>query len=386
VQLDVKELAMMRNEDGSFPPLPLSVQQLQQIRNEDTNGTAMMYSFNGQCRSGQSFEPQEPTTAFSMLQEQRRRHSLCLLQQPNLSLETGITQLAGLAGSGKTQMALTLCVSCVLGGKKAVYVSLGSSNQGIGLTKTSLRLRTMFAANASYKYSPISPHDQKTDDMMMYQLLSHVWLHGIRNSDDLMELLEDKLPRLLRLDPNISLVVLDSLASLFRVNEEIGNNNYNGHENLKSFGNHHHYHNDKNRNDTPWKNRATAFFKIATHCKSISDKYQLPFVIVNDATTKIEPSSPWNYRVVSSSQEPALGLSWSQCVNASYFVARLTERGATPATFQTQSPMSQTDAQPQQARTIIRRALRCLRSPKLASDTTILFQIDDRGAVPIAPF
>jgi hypothetical protein len=368
---------MTRNGDGSFTPLPLPVQQLQPIRHEDIKATAMIYSFNGECRSGESVEPPEPSSALAMLQEQRRRQSLCFLQQPSLSLETGITQLAGLAGSGKTQMALTLCVSCVLGGKKAVYVSLGSSNQGIGLTKTSLRLRTMFAANA-YKYSS-SPQDQPTDDMMQ-QLLSHVWLHGIRNSDDLMELLEDKLPRLLRLDPNISLVVLDSLASLFRVNEEIGNYNYNGHENLKSFGNHH---NDKN--NTPWKNRATAFFKIATHCKSISDKYQLPFVIVNDATTKIEPS-PWNYRAVSSSQEPALGLSWSQCVNASYFVTRLTESGATPATFTAQSPMSQTDTQQQQARTIIRRALRCLRSPKLASDTTILFRIDDRGAVPIAEF
>lgn len=337
---------------------------------------AMINSFNAECSSGQSLEPPEPITALAMLrqQQERGRRSLCLLQQPNLSLEIGITQLAGLAGSGKTQLALTLCVSCVLGGKKAVYVSLGSSNQGIGLTKTSLRLRTMFAASVCKYLS--SPQDHPTDDTM-HQLLSHVWLHGIRNSDDLMELLEDKLPRLLRQDPNISLVVLDSLASLFRVNEELGNNNYNGHENLKSFGNHH-----NGKNNSPWKNRATSFFKIATHCKRISDEYQLPFVIVNDATTKIEPS-PWNYRVVSSSQEPALGLSWSQCVNASYFVTR---SGAAPTSFQPQSPIQQTDAQQQQARTVIRRALRCLRSPKLASDTTILFQIDDRGAVPIAPF
>ena len=297
----------------------------------------------------------KPVSALTMLHQQRQNNPLRLLQHSKLALGPGITQLTGPAGSGKTQVALTLCVAASFDGKKSVYISLGSSNHGTWLTKVSLRLRKMVAVNLTCidKQQPfVGTADENT-----HRLLSNVWLHGIRNTDDLMELFEEKLPKLLQQDPKISVVVLDSIASLFRASEDTNGIQVN--KKRSQPGGH-------------WKSRSSTFFKIATHCKYLSTIHHVPIIFVNDVTTKIIPTQSY----VKANAEPALGLSWSQCVNTTYFVTRLkniekrsTRHGSRNCDHSTRSE------QP------ISRIIRCLHSPSIQSGVTVEFRIDDRGAI-----
>ena len=298
----------------------------------------------------------KPVSALTMLSQQHQNNPLRLLRHSKLALGQGITQLAGPAGSGKTQIALTLCVAAAIDGKKSVYISLGSSNHGTWLTKVSLRLRKMVTANliCIEKQQPfVGSADENT-----HKLLSHIWLHGIRNTDDLMELFEEKLPKLLQQDSKISVVVLDSIASLFRLSEDSNDNH------VKKI---------RSQTGSHWKNRSSTFFKIATHCKYLSTTHHVPFVVVNDVTTKMIPTQS----SVTANVEPALGLSWSQCVNTSYFVTRLknfekrnTRPGSRNCDHSTRSE------QP------ISRIIRCLHSPSIQSGVTVEFRIEDRGAIP----
>ena len=213
----------------------------------------------------------------------------------------------------------------------------------------------MVASNFSWSYE-----QQLQDGTAVetnHRLLSHVWLHGIRNSDDLMELLDVKLPRLLQQNPTISLVAMDSIASLFRVNEDNNNIPMMKHD---------------PKTDSQWKDRSVALFRISTRCKYLSTAYDVPFVIVNDVTTKTVP----NHSSMISKVEPALGLSWSQCVNTSYFATRLKGNPIQSTRSEKQNDDSTGQAHP------IKRVLRCLHSPTVQSGTTVEFQIDDRGAIP----
>jgi hypothetical protein len=166
--------------------------------------------------------------------------------------------------------------------------------------------------------------------------------------------LQNGLPRLLKLNPTISIVVLDSIASLFRIQDE----------NIPN----------------PWQHRSTMFFQISSLCKSLSSVYQIPFLVINEATTKIANTD--NAFVSSSNQrlQPALGLSWSQCVNSTFFVTR----GAT-TTIQSQSQSQPEVNQPTTRSTVpvVRRLLRCIKSPRAPANATVEFYIDYRGAVRI---
>ena len=52
-----------------------------------------------------------PKSALSLLQEERSYSKLCLIEHPSFPLNLGLTELAGPAGSGKTQICLSVLVS-----------------------------------------------------------------------------------------------------------------------------------------------------------------------------------------------------------------------------------------------------------------------------------
>ena len=191
-----------------------------------------------------SFNSQEvkPVPALTLLQQnikrRRTKPPCCLLQHPGLALPLGITQIAGPAGTGKTQMALTLLSDCVLKNGMGVYISLGGSSAVLG--RTSKRLQTMLAAR-------LKPPN--TSNTIQQDYLTRIHLRWIRNSEELLDLLKNGLPRLLKLHPTISVVVLDGIASLFRLQEE-------SHPN-------------------PWHYRSTLFFQISSLCKTISSTFNL---------------------------------------------------------------------------------------------------------------
>lgn len=220
----------------------------------------------------------QPKSALTLLQEeadgQSSQEPLCLIEHPSFPLHLGLTALAGPAGSGKTQICLSLVADCACKHQTSVVVSLGSDNTG----RISKRLHQLL--------------QYRTGQTNQETLLRNVFVNWVRNQEDLLELLERKLPNLLTNHPTISVVVLDGMAALFR-----------GHapERVKS----------------QWLDRSVKFFQIASICKKLSFAHQVPFLVTNEATTKIYSTS-----IIESTLEPALGLSWAQSVNASLFVHR----------------------------------------------------------------
>ena len=98
-----------------------------------------------------------PVSALELLRGRRKEKKssfLCLVQNPHFALPLGITELAGPAGVGKTQIALSLCADCVLHQQedvnensdsrnthKAVYIQLGGSSRF--LRTASRRIQSM---------------------------------------------------------------------------------------------------------------------------------------------------------------------------------------------------------------------------------------------------
>ncbi len=308
----------------------------------------------------------EPITALSMLSQHRstaevssiRTTAPALLQHPHWKLLPGtITEIAGPAGVGKTQMALTMCADSVVLKQKAIYILLGGSN---GLGRISHRLETMLLArtNLLEKVQELRRRKKTSDALLpsthvessvtLEQIdlwLSNVYVQWIRNSEDLMELLSTRLPKLLATHParTVRLIVLDGIAHIFRHAEDIIGMPSRQH----------------------WQARSVTFFKLSSLCKRLSDQFQIPFVIVNQATTRIDAlSSTTNQE---DRLEPALGLSWKQCVNSSFFV---TSREAIFLPSNSGAPVR-------------RRRLECLKAPHVPNQATMEFYIDQRGTVRI---
>jgi RecA/RadA recombinase len=277
--------------------------------------------------------PVPPTDALSLLQQERARIKQCFLEHPDLALPLGVTQLAGPAGSGKTQVSLSMCVSSVLSGRKAVYIMLGGSSNG--LVKVSIRLESMLAARLQNTSSASASASAGASTIQ--HLLSQIWLHSVRNPDDLVECLSKKLPFLLTQHPGISVVILDNIATLFRYQDDPGLAN-------------------------PWHTRSATLFQCSAICKQISTHYQIPLLIINQVTTKLSNNDDSNHHPLSSPHsphlEPALGLSWSQCCNATWFLTRRSESST-------------------------RRVLSCRRSPTTANDTSVEFTIEKEGTLVV---
>jgi hypothetical protein len=238
-------------------------------------------TMSSHASSYSSCQPVQPVSALTLLQEERKRkNKIGLLQHPSLALPIGsLTQLAGPAGAGKTQLALSLCVDCVARNQRAVYIALGGPNN-----TASKRLRAMVAARMVGQKTADS--DTAATGTAIQALLSRIYLHWIRNSEDLMDLLEHRLYELLKRHPTISVVILDGMSNLFRIPEE------------------HTAQNDPNLN--PWQQRATTFFQLSSRCKILSSTCQVPFLILNGVTTRIRDGNHTDQQ--SNNLVPALGL------------------------------------------------------------------------------
>jgi len=222
--------------------------------------------------------PVLPASALTLLQQPKRKPRLYLLRSSSSSpssfeLGLGITEIAGMAGSGKTQMALALCVQAASIApdapqqqqqqqqrQKALYLSLGE-----GTTQPKLAQRLGQMAGSS-----LDP-------------LQHILTRIVHNQDDLLELLMGDLPTMLQ-QYNFRIVVLDSIAGMFRVPE------------------------------TSIAQRSETLFRVASILKKLSAQYNVPVVVVNQVTASF---SAKNDAVL-----PALGLSWENCVNTSHLLAR----------------------------------------------------------------
>ena len=189
-----------------------------------------------------------------------------------LRLGKGVFELSGEAGSGKTQIALSLCHRTAMStapnaaGPTAVYLSLGPGR----LPKALQRLQQM--ADSS-----------RTHDPWLFRLLTKPilqrddWTHFLREADYLFN----------RHRETLRLVVVDSLADLVR----------------DDFGQFTHF------------DRTTWLLAWVQRCQVLADRYELTWLLVNQQATTISKSGVWE-------SKPALGLAWAHAVQASWICHR----------------------------------------------------------------
>ena len=286
----------------------------------------------------------QPTSALALLkqqQQQQQQHLYLLLHHPSIHnhgivpLSLGITEIFGTAGSGKTQMGLSLCVSTVVHDTTttALYVSLGSTQPG----RIASRLQQMACHRnhaGTTTTTTTTNHNNNADSSST--LLQRILTKCVRNEDDFLQFVLQELPTMLLLScPTIRVVVLDSIANLFRGNDE-------------------------NDDGSLWlahaNQRSSTLFRIAAQLKFLSERYNIPILVINQVSHNLQTNT-----IV-----PALGLSWASCVNASYQIAKL-------------GVSDSTGPQQQQQTT---RSLTLVRSSSTKTFTT-LFRIDTSGVVAV---
>jgi RecA/RadA recombinase len=238
--------------------------------------------------------PATPISALTLLRQPRKRPHLSLLRslfsssptqlelEVELELGLGITELAGAAGTGKTQLALALCVQAVTCKVvtvddtpaspqiyyKALYLSLG---EGTTQTKLAQRLEQMVTAQQ---------HPLGT--------LQRILIRMVRNQDEFLEMLRIDIPAMLQRQ-RFGIIVLDSIAGMFRLPDVM--------------------------TDTTFvPQRSNTLFYVAATLQRLSEHHPLPILVINQVTAL------WASK--SDAVIPALGLSWANCVTTSYMVCR----------------------------------------------------------------
>lgn len=290
----------------------------------------------------------QSVSALTLLRKHQNREQLnsrlFLLLHPReggaLPLELGITEVAGLAGCGKTQIGLGLCVSCAMQRQreetgnenrftgnapasqienryhKALYISLG---EGTTQARVAQRLHQMAAQRGN------DPGD----------VLKRILTRFIRNEDEFLIFIMNELPPMFT-QSSVGVIVLDSIAGLFRVSQT-------------------------RHTSTTYAKRSGVLFQVAAQLKLLSDLHQVPIVVINQVTTSLEAN-----KVV-----PALGVSWASCVNTSYMLSRT--EGTCVRTVTPES--EQRENQP-----IFLRTISLIRSSSFAP-LSVSFQIDACGAI-----
>ncbi|KAL7536380.1 hypothetical protein ACHAXR_007128 [Thalassiosira sp. AJA248-18] len=269
-------------------------------------------------------------------------------------LGTGITELSGEGGSGKTQICLSLCVTCAMtpllsfprpssdGSNSStnatdtttrllsnqqqqqshytsIYITMG---EGISSIRIAMRLEKMVRARLKID----DPNEIK-------QILSRIGLLSIRNEEEFVEFVEQDLPNLLEHHNNtdqqhhhghhhhqqhpattkIGLIAFDGIAGFFRYSDPL----FQG----------------RSRNSMFHFQRSSKLFQVSSQLRKLTDVYDVPILITNQVSASIPPiiigssssSGSDNTLRFSSTPEqvvPALGLLWSNCVTTRYILQR----------------------------------------------------------------
>jgi len=232
----------------------------------------------------------QPKTALVMLKERAnnpwRLPLLLLSENEHFDLRLGVTEIVGAAGCGKTQMALSTCVNCACNQRreqindnsfgKAIYVSMGE-----GTTKQMIARR--LDQISRYRISKNSTKNQTAKS-----ILNRIITRFVPNQDEFEQFILYDLPSFLQTDSAVGLIVLDSIASMFRTDE---------------------------MNDELFAvNRSSLLFQLSAQLKKLSEVHNIPIVVINQVTGDFSMSETLS--------RPALGLSWENCVNQSFLLTR----------------------------------------------------------------
>ena len=369
-----------------------------------------------------------PVSAFSMLtptrQKSRDAKTLYLIPPPLqhhhnhlsnrnfstgahdwLRLDPGITELAGEAGSGKSQIAMSLCVQAVLQQQQGprtqtIYHPSQTVSDGTNSTSTTKAIYISLSggpaslARIAHRMQQMSETQQQQQQQQpggipdntsvasstnsSESILSQILTHSVRNHDDLFTLLRDDLPLRLQQQrtshPNkqdsnshapsphpVALIVLDSIADLFRLGNGDGA--------------------VIDTNQTAISHRSFLLFEISSILRSLSDQYGIPILVINQVSNDMN----------SKSTVPTLGLSWANCTNTSFLVRRQSTYHSDSSTSSSLSATGKGDNQGQQVRgqpsTTAKapatrgRQIFLTRSSKHAVNRRVVFDIETRGVV-----
>jgi RecA/RadA recombinase len=269
-----------------------------------------------QSSKHQQWSTERPTSKSS----QRRHHH----DEGIWELGNGITELSGEGGSGKTQICLSLCVTCVMTPPlyqfgtesnqhasgtnqyySALYISMG---EGIRSTTIARRLEQMVQSRLERTYP----------NKYVEQFLSRIGLISLRNEEEFLDFVDHDLPSILehkhhqhqrhrhyqRLQSQtISLLILDGIAGFFRFSDPL----------FQQF---------QKSNSTFHRQRGSRLLHISSQLRKLSDLHNIPILITNQVTASIPSSDTASLSTSPGGDLPALGLVWSNCVSTRYTLQR----------------------------------------------------------------
>ncbi len=215
----------------------------------------------------------------------------------------GITEIAGEAGAGKTQIALQLTLQAQLPpasgglGGGAVYLYGDTANAEPALRRLH-QLADAFAQR----------HWRMQADCEL--LKNNVYVLHIEDPDDLWRTVSERLPALLG-QHSVRLLVIDSIGGVFRGQADD--------ENAQSARAMH-------------GQRAQQLLRLAAKLKELAHKFDIATVVLNQVVDKPcdglhrRTAAPWQLGACGmpdgSMRVPALGLAWSSCVNTRLVLTR----------------------------------------------------------------
>jgi len=314
-------------------------------------------------------------------QQKQNTNGIQQQQQPEgiWELDTGITELSGEGGSGKTQICLSTCVTCVMtpllyptpsssvNGNSApnttaatnnicntqrnqqqninhytsIYITMG---EGIPPASIARRLEQMVRTRLYNQMgncnTNIDEREKKVKD-----ILSRIGLLSIRNEEEFVEFVEVDLPRILAQQKQqqqpkqrtnnpylrqqqqqqhatqttkIGLIAFDGIAGFFRFSDPTYQHS---------------------RNSMFHFQRSSKLLQISSQLRKLSNVFDVPILITNQVTASIPPtvaggSGSNSFDMVSASMLatssvggyqntlPALGLIWSNCVSTRFILQR----------------------------------------------------------------
>ncbi|GLE02761.1 hypothetical protein PINS_up011616 [Pythium insidiosum] len=213
-----------------------------------------------------------------------------------------LTEVCGEASAGKTQLCLQLllqaCLPTAMGGLggTACYIS----TEGIGSIK---RLHEL-AGEYNERYGEMLRKRRRLEVAQNVNtpisFLDGIFIEQAYEAEDLVDVVQTKLPSLLA-ERNTKLVVIDSIAAVFR---------------LESTG-----------SVQAASERSRLMFHLANCMRILSAQFQVIFVITNQVTGNVVDGEA-SFRVDQRQFKPALGLSWSHCINQRLMLHRSNRSGA----------------------------------------------------------
>lgn len=219
---------------------------------------------------------------------------------------------------------------------KAIYISMG---EGVSEAQRAYRLNQIYTSRRQ-TFNTRSLNDTVDLDTALSRILSR----NIYNEEEFHEWLFQQLPDMLSshnshlelVHPKtqgerIGVIIIDSMAGLFRISDQVPSSSW-------------------------YVRRSGLLFQAAAQLKKLSFQYHVPVVVVNQVSGSEQGPSI-----------PALGLSWSHCINHRFMISRREEY------------VSDEDKRQEEGRTRFVRHIQLLLSPQYPSQLNCSFTIDNTG-------